>query len=121
MKLPAEEQNVLNEIIKAKGVPLRAATIADTLGIQDNHCIKLIKYLTDKGRLNKDQRRYVIIGGKKQSYKEYWIEEKEPDPIQELIEKCHEQRITYPEGHREKREILIQIGKLNEQRRKKGV
>jgi len=71
--LPKEEQRVYDELVKAHGKPLRAAEIADRLGIQDNHCVKLIKFLTDKGYLSKDHRRFVEIGGKKKSFKEYWI------------------------------------------------
>ena len=81
MILPKEEQNVLNELYMAHGKPLRAAEIADKLGIQDNHCVKLIKYLTDKGYLNKDHRRFVEIDGKQKSYKEYWI----PSEIEKIL------------------------------------
>lgn len=41
------------------------------------------------------------------------------EELQELIEKCHKELISYPPGCPERKKILIQIGQLNERRRKK--
>ena len=43
------------------------------------------------------------------------------DEIQQLIEQCHKKLILYPQGCPERKKILIQIGKLNEKRRKEIV
>ena len=74
MKLPQEEQNVLNILLEAKGQPLRAKVIAEQLGIQDNHCNKLIKFLRDKGWWI--QRELVKINGITKKYKHHWIDPK---------------------------------------------
>jgi len=85
--LPDFEKKVLCILIEANGKPLRAAAIADRLGIQDNHCIKLIKFLTDKG--HSIERSYVVINGETKSYKEYWIEP-EKKLSQETLDKIAE-------------------------------
>ena len=71
-QLPTEEQNIINLLLEAKGYPIRLKVIAETLGIQDNTCNKLLKYLRDKGYNIKN--RFVEANGKKKKYKEHWID-----------------------------------------------
>lgn len=96
MKLPQEEQNVLNILLEANGQPLRAKAIAEQLGIQDNHCNKLIKFLRDKGWWI--QRELVKINGITKKYKHHWI-----DP------KAHIKPLNEPEPSHTQRQGLYQV------------
>ena len=112
MNLPQEEQRVLTVLKEALGHPLRVVEISETLGIQHNHCSKLIKFLTDKGI--PIQRDFVTIDGKVKSYKEYWITPEPfwPKEVQTKIDDYTEIRNTYPENSPHREKINIQIAKL---------
>ncbi len=106
MQLPKEEKNVLDVLWKAKGKPLKSIEIAETLGIYDCHCNKLISFLRKKGY--EIENRFCEVDGKKQKYKEHWIETEKQRRIKSL-EKLQD---TYPYFHTEYKKINIQIEKL---------
>jgi len=106
MNLPKEEQNVLNVLLEAKGQPFRAKAISEMLGIQDNHCNKLIKYLRDKGWWI--QNRFCTVNGITKKYKEHWIDPKDRMKSDWLLE-AHEEALGLNEPTATPRQGLYQV------------
>ena len=84
MKLSLKEQQVLDILINAKGEPLKVVDICDIYKRQHgtpmmhNYCSKIINEQLTNIQGLPIERDYVVIDGKTQSYKEYFIESTTP-------------------------------------------